>query len=46
MLKGALAKPERLQVIGKGEANPVAPNDVEANKAKNRRVEISIARAD
>jgi outer membrane protein OmpA-like peptidoglycan-associated protein len=33
-------------VRGFGEANPVAPNDVEANKAKNRRVEISIPRAD
>jgi type VI secretion system protein ImpK len=46
LLKGDLAKPDRLTVAGKGADNPVAPNDVEANKAKNRRVEISIPRAD
>jgi type VI secretion system protein ImpK len=45
-LKPGLTHPERLAVTGKGEANPVAPNDVEANKAKNRRVEVSIPRAD
>ena len=36
----------RIAVTGRGADNPVAPNDVEANKAKNRRVEISIPRAD
>ena len=46
MLKADLAHPERVSVTGKGDSNPVAPNDVEANKAKNRRVEISIARDD
>ncbi len=46
MLKLGLSHPERLTVSGKGDANPVAPNDVEANKAKNRRVEVSIPRAD
>ncbi|HEY1944013.1 MAG TPA: type VI secretion system protein TssL, long form [Roseiarcus sp.] len=46
LLKSDLAKPDRIQVAGKGTENPVAPNDVEANKAKNRRVEISIPRAD
>ena len=46
MLKTSLADPRRLTVAGKGADNPVAPNDVEANKAKNRRVEISIPRAD
>ncbi len=45
-LKPGLAKPERLAVTGKGEANPVAPNDTDANKSKNRRVEVSIPRAD
>jgi outer membrane protein OmpA-like peptidoglycan-associated protein len=33
-------------VSGKGPDNPVAPNDIESNKSKNRRVEISIPRAD
>ena len=46
MLKPGLSHPERLAVSGKGEANPVAPNDSAANKAKNRRVEVSIPRAD
>ncbi len=46
LLKGDLAHPERLQVAGKGTDDPVAPNDIEANKSKNRRVEISIPRAD
>jgi type VI secretion system protein ImpK len=46
MLKPDLANPSRLEVAGRGTANPVAPNDVEADKAKNRRVEISIPRAD
>jgi type VI secretion system protein ImpK len=46
LIKPMLARPERVAVSGKGAENPVAPNDVEANKAKNRRVEISIPRAD
>ena len=45
-LKSGLSKPERLAVTGKGEANPVAPNDTDQNKSKNRRVEVSIPRAD
>ena len=46
MLKADLAKPDRVTAAGKGTDNPVAPNDTEANKSKNRRVEISIPRAD
>jgi type VI secretion system protein ImpK len=46
MLKPSLSDPKRAVAKGKGEADPVAPNDVEANKAKNRRVEISIPRTD
>jgi type VI secretion system protein ImpK len=46
-LLGPLLKDSgRIVVTGRGADNPVAPNDVEANKAKNRRVEISIPRAD
>jgi type VI secretion system protein ImpK len=46
VLKASLSKPERVTVSGKGSDNPVAPNDTPANKAKNRRVEVSIPRAD
>jgi type VI secretion system protein ImpK len=46
VLKADLAKPDRVTANGKGADNPIAPNDVEANKSKNRRVEISIPRAD
>ena len=46
MLKPALSHPERVAVAGKGADNPVAPNDSEQNKSKNRRVEVSIPRAD
>jgi type VI secretion system protein ImpK len=46
VLKPGLARPDRLAVSGKGADNPVAPNDTEQNKSKNRRVEVSIPRAD
>ena len=46
LLKPNLVDPKRLVFKGKGAGDPVAPNDVEANKAKNRRVEISIPRDD
>jgi len=36
----ALGDPKRLANDAKGEAEPVAPNDTEANRAKNRRVSI------
>ena len=32
----------RLQMLGKGEVEPVAPNDTEAGMQKNRRVEVAI----
>ncbi|HYC49624.1 MAG TPA: OmpA family protein [Gemmatimonadaceae bacterium] len=32
----------RLQTVGRGEIEPVAPNDSEGNMAKNRRVEVAI----
>jgi OOP family OmpA-OmpF porin len=34
--------PARITVDGKGESQPVVPNDTEANRAKNRRVEITL----
>jgi type VI secretion system protein ImpK len=46
MLKLSLSKPDRLAVSGKGAENPIAPNDTEQNKSKNRRVEVSIPRAE
>jgi type VI secretion system protein ImpK len=46
VMKTSLARPERVAVAGKGAENPVAPNDIEQNKSKNRRVEISIPRTD
>jgi len=46
LIKADLSDPSRVTAAGKGADNPVAPNDNEADKAKNRRVEISIPRAD
>jgi type VI secretion system protein ImpK len=40
-----LGDAKRLSVEGKGEAEPVAPNDTEANRAKNRRVVILLKTA-
>lgn len=36
--------PEQLQAMGYGEFKPVAPNDTEENKRKNRRVEIRLTK--
>ena len=36
--------PERLSAIGYGEYRPVAPNDTEEGRARNRRIEIIILR--
>mgnify|MGYP000050082413 CR=1 FL=1 len=36
--------PERLKYQGFGSSQPVAPNDTEANRAKNRRVEVIVLR--
>lgn len=46
VLKADLSQPDRVTVSGKGSDNPVAPNDTPENKSKNRRVEVSIPRAD
>jgi type VI secretion system protein ImpK len=44
-LKGRMTKPERLEVEGKGADVPVAPNDTAEGRARNRRVEILVPRA-
>jgi type VI secretion system protein ImpK len=46
ILKPELSSPARVAVAGKGSDNPIAANDTADNKSKNRRVEISIPRAD
>lgn len=42
MLQNKELQPERFSAIGYGEYRPIADNDNEAGKAKNRRVEVSI----
>lgn len=42
LLKKSLTQPDRLIIEGKGEQDPVAPNNSKANKALNRRVEITL----
>lgn len=37
--------PERLSAVGYGEYRPIEPNDTEANRAQNRRVEIVIKKS-
>jgi type VI secretion system protein ImpK len=37
--EGSIRK-QRLSFEGRGDTDPVAPNDSKSNKAKNRRVEI------
>jgi OOP family OmpA-OmpF porin len=41
-LKAAGIPPSSLLYEGRGGREPVAPNDTEANKARNRRVEIIV----
>lgn len=41
LIKKGIAK-ERLSNKGYGESNPIAPNDTEENKAKNRRTEVKV----
>ena len=42
MIAGRLDHPERLAAEGRGTLDPVAPNDTPANRALNRRVEITL----
>jgi type VI secretion system protein ImpK len=46
LFRPLLAKPERLQIDGKGETAPVDDNKTQEGRAKNRRVEILIPRSD
>jgi chemotaxis protein MotB len=41
-LKSVGVQPNRLQVVGFADQKPVAPNDTDGNKARNRRVEVFI----
>ena len=42
MLQGSLSQPDRVKAEGRGEINPVAPNTTPENRARNRRVEITL----
>ena len=46
LLRPALSRPERLSVEGKGPDSPIAPNTTADGRAKNRRVEVLVTRAD
>jgi type VI secretion system protein ImpK len=41
-LVAATVKPERLKAEGRAESEPVAPNDTPENRARNRRVELTL----
>ncbi len=41
LVKGGF-KADQIEILGKGEADPLAPNDTPENKAKNRRVSLRL----
>jgi OOP family OmpA-OmpF porin len=41
-LVAAGVAPERLRAVGYGEGQPLAPNDSDGNRAKNRRIEFNL----
>lgn len=45
LMAQAPMKPERFMSVGYAEYRPIAPNDTEENRAKNRRVEILLMRS-
>ena len=42
LIARTVADPSRVRVEGRGDAEPVAPNDSETNRARNRRVVIEV----
>ncbi|MFS2222867.1 DotU family type VI secretion system protein [Pantoea sp. B65] len=42
LLQAHLTRPERVKAEGRGDSSPVAPNDSAENRARNRRVEITL----
>jgi type VI secretion system protein ImpK len=46
LLKHYLGHPDRIEIDGKGAQMPIASNDTAQGRARNRRVEITIPRAD
>ncbi|MDM9559504.1 MULTISPECIES: DotU family type VI secretion system protein [Bordetella] len=42
LLEGRLDNPSRVRAEGRGDADPVAPNDTAAGRSRNRRVEITL----
>ena len=42
MVKEGGISPLRMKTVGYGEYRPLAPNDIEANRSKNRRIEINV----
>lgn len=42
LLAGALSEPKRVRAEGRGDTEPLVPNDSEANRARNRRVVIEV----
>lgn len=42
LLQKHLSQPDRVKAEGRGEMNPIAPNNTAENRARNRRVEITL----
>ncbi|RZL63906.1 MAG: DotU family type VI secretion system protein [Variovorax sp.] len=42
MIAARIARPARLRAEGRGDAEPLVPNDSAANRARNRRVEVTL----
>ncbi|WP_281081306.1 DotU family type VI secretion system protein [Variovorax paradoxus] len=42
MIGARMTRPDRLRAEGRGDADPIVPNDSPANRARNRRVEVTL----